>query len=52
MDKLDFLNDPEALDKQNELKAMSIACDAIMILGKRYAAMAREMAEKETGYQQ
>lgn len=48
MDKLDFLNDPEALDKQNELKAMSIACDAIMILGKRYAAMAREMAEKET----
>ena len=30
MDKLDFLNDPEALDKQNELKAMSIACDAIM----------------------
>src|SRR5699024_7070864 len=26
LDKLDFLNDPEALDKQNELKAMSIAC--------------------------
>ena len=27
---------------------MSIMCDAIMILGERYAKLAREMAEKET----
>ena len=26
---------------------MSIACDAIMILGRRYAAYARELAEQE-----
>ncbi len=42
---LDFLNDPEALDKRAELNAMKICCDAIMILGERYAALAREMAE-------
>lgn len=44
---IDYYNDPEALDKQNELNAMSIMCDAIMILGKRYAALAREMAKTE-----
>lgn len=44
---LDFLNDTEAYDKKNELEGMKIACDAIMILGERYAAYARELAEKE-----
>lgn len=48
IDKLDFMNDKEALDKKNELEGMKIACDAIMILGERYAAYARELAEKET----
>ena len=47
LDKLDYLNDTKAMEKQDELKAMSIMCDAIMILGERYAALAREMAEKE-----
>lgn len=42
--KLDYMNDPEALDKRNQLNAMSIACDAIMILGRRYADLARQMA--------
>lgn len=46
LDKLDYLHDPEALDKKAQLTAMSIACDAIMILGARYAAYARELAEK------
>ncbi|MDD6211700.1 MAG: glycyl radical protein [Clostridiales bacterium] len=46
LDKLDFLNDPEALEKQSELNAMLIDCDAIMILGKRYADLCREEAEK------
>ena len=45
---LDLFNDPDALDKKDELKGMLIACDAIMILGERYAKLAREMAEKET----
>ena len=48
IDKLDFMNDPEAFDKKSELEGMKLACDAIMILGERYAAYARELAEKET----
>ncbi len=46
--KIDYLNDPEAIEKRDELKGMSIMCDAIMVLGERYAKLAREMAEKET----
>lgn len=45
---LDFLNDPDAYDKQEELKAMAIACDAIITLGRRYRELALELAEKET----
>ncbi|MEG0133309.1 MAG: glycyl radical protein [Clostridium sp.] len=48
IDKLDFLKDPEALAKKEQLTAMDISCDAIMILGERYAKYARELAEKET----
>lgn len=47
MQNLDFFNDKEALDKKNQLEAMSIACDAIMILGERYAKYAKELAEKQ-----
>lgn len=47
IDQLDFLNDPEACEKRDELNGMSIMCDAIMILGQRYAKLARELAEKE-----
>jgi len=46
-DKLDWINDPEALDKNEELKAMDIACDAVIILGQRYHDLALEMASKE-----
>ncbi|MCM1992808.1 trans-4-hydroxy-L-proline dehydratase [Oceanirhabdus seepicola] len=45
--KLDFHNDDEALDKKNQLEGMSIACDAIMILGKRYCELAINMANEE-----
>ena len=41
---LDFLGDPEAYAKQEELRAMDIACDAIILFGQRYADKAREMA--------
>ncbi len=34
MDALDFMNDPEAYDKMEELKAMDISCDAVIILGE------------------
>ena len=41
---LDFLNDPTALAKKAQLDAMAICCDALITLGARYAALAREMA--------
>ena len=48
IDALDFLNDPEAYDKCEELKAMAIDCDALCILGERYHKLALEKAEVET----
>jgi formate C-acetyltransferase len=47
MKNLNFFEDDEVLDKKNQLEAMSIACDAIMILGQRYSKYAAELAEKE-----
>lgn len=47
IEKLDFLNDKEALDKKQELNAMSICCDAIITLGKRYAELAHKLAKLE-----
>ena len=41
------MNDPDALDKMEELKAMDISCDAVIILGERYHELALELAEKE-----
>lgn len=48
IDALDFIHDKEALQKKEQLSAMSICCDAIMILGRRYADYARELAAKES----
>lgn len=48
LDKLDFHNDPEALSKKENLKAMSLVCDGIMILADRYGNLALEMAENES----
>ena len=47
LERLDYLNDEKALEKADELRAMHIMCDAIMILGKRYAELALVMADKE-----
>ena len=44
---LDFHNDPEALDKQEELKAMGLAADGLMVFARRHAALARALARKE-----
>lgn len=44
---LDFQHDRDAMGKKEQLNAMSICCDAIMTLGKRYAAYAKELAAKE-----
>ena len=48
MDALDFVHDKDALHRKEELSAMSIACEAVIILGRRYEALAREMAAAET----
>lgn len=41
LSRLDFLNDPEATDRQDELNAMSISCDAMILFGRRHAEEAR-----------
>ncbi|MHB8901291.1 MAG: trans-4-hydroxy-L-proline dehydratase [Thermoguttaceae bacterium] len=46
--QLDYLNDPQAYARNEEYKAMSIACDAILVQSHRHAALARQMAEIET----
>ncbi|RLD53739.1 MAG: formate C-acetyltransferase/glycerol dehydratase family glycyl radical enzyme, partial [Bacteroidetes bacterium] len=45
--KLDFLNDPEATDKSEQLKAMNISCDAVILFAERHASLAKKMAKKE-----
>ncbi|MDD8031004.1 MAG: glycyl radical protein [Acidobacteriota bacterium] len=45
--QIDFLNDPEAFDKQEELKAMAICAEALITYARRQADLAREMAAKE-----
>ncbi len=45
--RLDFLNDPGAYDKQQELRAMLVAADAVMRLAERHADRAEEMAAAE-----
>lgn len=44
IDNLDFLNDPEATDKLEELKAMDISCDAVILFAERHAELAEEKA--------
>ena len=44
---LDYFNDPEAHNKHEELKAMSICVDAIIRFAERHAEKAREMARSE-----
>ncbi len=44
LEGLDYLNDSEALNKEAELKGMAIACDALILLAGRYAALAEEQA--------
>jgi len=48
LNDLDYFNDPDAYRKEQELKAMAIAADALTILAKRYAEKARQLASVET----
>jgi len=44
---LDFEHDPEALDKREELRAMDIAADAILIFAQRHAEALEALAAGE-----
>ena len=46
--KLDLLNDPNACNKKEELKAIEISANALINFAKRYSEEARKLAEKET----
>jgi len=39
---LNYLKDPLALDKHDELQGMKLVCEGMIILGKRYADLARQ----------
>ena len=44
---LDYFHDPEALDKREELTAMSLAVGAVMRFAGRYADLLHEEAARE-----
>jgi len=46
LESLDFLEDPEAYAKQEELKAMEIAAEALILYARRHALKARSLAEE------
>jgi trans-4-hydroxy-L-proline dehydratase len=46
--RLDFYRDPQASDKQQQLIAMDIACDAVIRFAERHARLARQRAANET----
>lgn len=48
LSRLDFVNDPTAYARQEELRAMAVCCDAIIGYAKRHAELARELAAGET----
>ncbi|HQP86517.1 MAG TPA: pyruvate formate lyase family protein, partial [Thermoanaerobaculia bacterium] len=45
---LDFARDPEAVDKREELLAMDVACESLVLFAERHAALADERAALET----
>jgi formate C-acetyltransferase len=44
---LDYINDPLATDKEQELEAMSISCDAAILFAERHAELAEKMVAEE-----
>ncbi len=49
-ERLDWINDPHATEKDEELQAMDIACDAAIIFARRHADLAEEMAASEKDF--
>ncbi len=44
---IEFVSDPEAYEKDEQLRAMHIACDAAMRFAERHAALAEQLATEE-----
>jgi formate C-acetyltransferase len=47
LETLDYLNDPDAHARAEQLKAMEIAADALILFAERHAAKARRQAAEE-----
>ncbi|MBN2280502.1 MAG: glycyl radical protein [Candidatus Marinimicrobia bacterium] len=48
---LDFHNDPEAMEKREQLRAMHIALDGVMAFAKRYSDYAMKLADQTQNLQ-
>ena len=48
IEQLDFINDFDATDKREQLSAMAITCDGMMIYAKRYADLLEKKASGES----
>lgn len=51
IDALDYIHDPLATDREQELRAMDISCDAAILFAERHAALAEQKAAVETNPQ-
>lgn len=47
LDSLDYMRDEEATDKAEQLKAMAISCDAVILFAERHAELAELKAKSE-----
>ena len=45
---LDFLGDPQAYARREQLQAMDISCDAVLLFAQRHAELARQAAAAES----
>jgi trans-4-hydroxy-L-proline dehydratase len=48
LDTLDVAHDPRAWEKREQLHAMAIACDAVILFADRHARLAEERAEAQS----
>jgi formate C-acetyltransferase len=48
LDSLDYLNDPEAYNKQEQLNAMNVCANALIRFAHRHTEKAQELAQQET----
>ncbi len=48
LSRLDFLNDAEAFDKREALRAFEVACDAVILFAERHADLARVLSSRES----